>query len=248
MLFYAKSPVFYSIVFCKKTRYRATTLHEGKIMAKFSTILFDLDGTITDPKSGITKSVAYALDYFHIPYPSLDSLCTFIGPPLRDSFSEYGVKERDLKLAIEKYREYYIHENGIFDLTIYPGFAQMLKKLKQADKKIILATCKTRIYAMDILEHFSLASYFDFVSGSELDGTRITKGEVIAYALAQTKTEASPQVIMVGDRKHDILGAKENNLQVASVGYGYGSREEFLAHHTDFILETVNDLEHFLLQ
>lgn len=101
---------------------------------------------------------------------------------------------------------------------------------------------------MDILEHFSLASYFDFVSGSELDGTRITKGEVIAYALAQTKTEASPQVIMVGDRKHDILGAKENNLQVASVGYGYGSREEFLAHHTDFILETVNDLEHFLLQ
>lgn len=216
-------------------------------MAKFSTILFDLDGTITDPKSGITKSVAYALDYFHIPYPSLDSLCTFIGPPLRDSFAEYGVKESDLKRAIEKYREYYIHENGIFDLTIYPGFAQMLEKLKQADKKIILATCKTRIYAMDILEHFSLASYFDFVSGSELDGTRITKGEVIAYALSETKTQASSQVIMVGDRKHDILGAKENNLQVASVCYGYGTKEEFLSHHTDFIIETVKDLEQFLL-
>ena len=248
MLFYAKSPVFYSVVFCEKKRYRATISYEGKTMAKFSTILFDLDGTITDPKNGITKSVAYALDYFHIPYPSLDSLCTFIGPPLRDSFSEYGVKESDLKLASEKYREYYIQENGIFDLTIYPGFMDMLKKLKQAEKKIFLATCKTRIYANDILEHFSLAPYFDFVSGSELDGTRITKGEVIAYALAETKTQASEQVIMVGDRKHDILGAKENSLQVASVLYGYGTREEFLAHHTDFIVETVKDLEQFLLQ
>lgn len=217
-------------------------------MAKFSTILFDLDGTISDPKSGITKSVAYALDYLKIPYPSLDSLCVFIGPPLRDSFSDYGVKENDIGLAIEKYREYYIRENGIFDLKIYAGFADMLKKLKQADKKIFLATCKTRIFAQDILEHFSLAQYFDFVSGSELDGTRITKGEVIAYALAETKTPASSEVIMVGDRKHDIIGAKENNLQVASVLYGYGNREEFEAHHTDFIVETVKDLEQFLLQ
>lgn len=217
-------------------------------MAKFSTILFDLDGTITDPKGGITKSVAYALDYLKIPYPSLDSLCVFIGPPLRDSFSDYGVKPQDIGLAIEKYREYYIRENGIFDLKIYPGFADMLKKLKQADKKIFLATCKVRTYAQGILEHFSLAQYFDFVSGSELDGTRITKGEVIAYALSETKTPVSSDVIMVGDRKHDIIGAKENNLQVASILYGYGTRAEFEAHHTDFIIDTVKDLEQFLLQ
>lgn len=223
-------------------------VHQGGIMARFSTILFDLDGTISDPKSGITKSVAYALDYLKIPYPSLDSLTVFIGPPLRDSFLDYGVKERDVNTAIAKYREYYTNENGIFDLTVYAGFAGMLEKLKRADKKIFLATCKVRSYAREILEHFSLAQYFDFISGSELDGTRTSKSEVIAFALEQTKTQASSEVIMVGDRKHDIIGAKDNKLQVASVLYGYGSTEEFLEHKTDFIIDTVQDLETFLLQ
>lgn len=217
-------------------------------MAKYSTILFDLDGTITDPKGGITKSVAYALDYLHIGYPSLDSLCVFIGPPLREAFLAYGVQEKDIETAVAKYREYYIREQGIFDLTVYEGFGEMLEKLKQADKKIMLATCKVRSYARDILEKFSLLQYFDFVSGSELDGTRSSKSEVIAFALEQTGTAAAPDVIMVGDRKHDIIGAKDNHLQVASVLYsGYGSREEFLEHKTDFIIETVKDLQNFLL-
>ena len=210
-------------------------VHQGGIMARFSTILFDLDGTISDPKSGITKSVAYALDYLKIPYPSLDSLTVFIGPPLRDSFLDYGVKERDVNTAIAKYREYYTNENGIFDLTVY-------------DKKIFLATCKVRSYAREILDHFSLAQYFDFISGSELDGTRTSKSEVIAFALEQTKTQASSEVIMVGDRKHDIIGAKDNQLQVVSVLYGYGSKEEFLEYKTDFIIDTVQNLETFLLQ
>lgn len=218
-------------------------------MAQFSTVLFDLDGTITDPKGGITKSVAHALDYLNIAYPSLDSLCVFIGPPLREAFSAYGVPEKDIETAVAKYREYYIQERGIFDLTVYEGFGEMLEKLKQADKKILLATCKVRSYAEEILEKFSLLRYFDFVSGSELDGTRSSKSEVIAFALEQTKTVVGPDVIMVGDRKHDIIGARDNRLQVASVLYsGYGSREEFTEYKTDFIIETVKDLEAFLLK
>ena len=220
---------------------------EGNIMAKFSTILLDLDGTITDPKSGITKSVAYALDFLKVSYPSLDSLTTFIGPPLKDSFMGYGLNEKDAQIAIEKYREYYVKENGIFDLTIYAGFKEMLENLKKADKKICLATCKVRSYAHDILEHFSLVQYFDFISGSELDGSRSTKSEVIAFALEQTNTKVDNSVIMVGDRKHDIIGARDNNLQVASVLYGYGTREEFAEYKTDFVIDTVKDLEKFLL-
>lgn len=217
-------------------------------MPHFSTVLLDLDGTITDPKGGITKSVAYALDYLKIDYPSLDSLCVFIGPPLRDAFLDYGVKEKDLETAVAKYREYYTREKGIFDLKIYDGFGDMLENLKKADKKICLATCKVRQYARDILEHFSLLQYFDFVSGSELDGTRSSKSEVIAFALEQTQTKVSPEVIMVGDRKHDIIGARDNKIQVASILYGYGTKEEFLEYKTDYILETVKDLEKFLLQ
>lgn len=218
-------------------------------MAQFSTVLFDLDGTITNPEAGITKSVAYALDYLKIDYPSLHSLRVFIGPPLREAFLDFGVKQKDVETAVAKYREYYIEEQGIFDLTIYDGFGEMLEKLKQADKRIFLATCKVRSYAREILEKFSLAAYFDFISGSELDGTRSSKSEVIAFALSETKTIPSPQVIMVGDRKHDIVGAKDNHLQVASVLYsGYGSREEFLEYKTDFIIGTVKDLEAFLLK
>ncbi len=215
-------------------------------MSKFTYILFDLDGTITNPKSGITKSVAHALDYFSIPYHSLDDLTYFIGPPLHLSFAAAGVKEEDIPMAIEKYRELY-NESGKFDCHIYDGIPDLLQTLKKNDKKIFLATSKVREYAIEILEHFDLIDYFDFVSGSEFDGSRTAKADVIAFALEQTKTKVSPAMIMIGDRKHDIIGAKAHGITTLSIRYGYGTDEEFISEGADYILDSVQDLKKFLI-
>ncbi len=216
-------------------------------MSQFSHILLDLDGTVTNPQEGITKSVAYALDYFSIPHKGLSSLCTFIGPPLDQSFMEYGIKKEDIPLAIKKFREYYA-DKGIYECYLFEGMQGLLQNLKHHDKKIYLATSKVRDYAKQILKHYDIIEYFDFVSGSEFDGTRTLKADVIAFALSQTNTMPSSSVAMVGDRKHDIIGAKTHKLFAVSVLYGFGSKEEFQEHGTDHIAETVEDLGQFLLR
>lgn len=211
-------------------------------MRDYKYILFDLDGTLTDPKEGITKSVAYALKHFGIDVEDLDTLCKFIGPPLKDSFMHYyGLSEDDAHLAVEKYREYF-EPCGMFQNKVYDGVENLLKELKTSGKEIVLATSKPGVYAQKILEHFHLDSYFSYVAGSELDGRRVKKGDVIAYALEKMNIKECSQAVMIGDREHDIIGAKEHGLSCIGVLYGYGSREEFERYGADCIVETVSEL------
>ncbi len=203
-------------------------------------ILFDLDGTITDSKQGITNSVAYALKYLGISVENPDTLCKFIGPPLTESFKEYyNLSDIETETAIQKYREYY-SEKGIYENELYSEIIHLLEKLKQNGKKIILATSKPTIYAKKILEYFNLEQYFHFIAGSEMNLSRYKKEDVIRYAIEQNKIVDKVEVIMVGDRKHDIIGAKENEIASVGVLYGYGGREELSG--ADFIVEKVADL------
>lgn len=213
------------------------------VMEDYRYILFDLDGTLTDPKEGITKSVAHALHSFGIEVEDLDSLCKFIGPPLKDSFMKYyDMSEENAENAVEKYREYFA-PCGLFQNKVYEGVDKMLKNLQERGKTIILATSKPTVYARQILEHFQLDSYFTYIAGSELDGRRVKKGDVIAYALKNAGIEDKAAAVMVGDREHDIIGAKENGLDCIGVLYGYGCTEEFEKNGADYIVKTVEELE-----
>ena len=205
-------------------------------------ILFDLDGTLTDPKLGITKSVAYALKSYGIEVDDLDSLLKFIGPPLKDSFVKYyGFSEEQGVEAVEKYREYF-KPYGIYENKVYDGVENMLAKLVKCGKKVILATSKPTVFAKVILEHFKLDHYFTCVVGSELDGSRVKKGDVVAEALRQAGVTDKSQAVMIGDREHDIIGAKENGIDSISVLYGYGDRAEHEAAGAGVIVESVEEL------
>mgnify|MGYP001264956197 CR=1 FL=1 len=211
-------------------------------MKKYTTILFDLDGTLTDPKVGITKSVAYALKSFGIEVEELDSLCKFIGPPLKVSFKKYyGFSEQDCIKAIEKYREYF-RETGMFENKVYPGIEKLLENLRQNGRKLFVATSKPTVFAIRILEHFNLLRYFDYVAGSELDGSRDSKSDVIKFVLQQNSVTNLTNVVMIGDREHDVIGAKENNIDVIGVLYGYGDREELEKSGATYIVETIEEL------
>ena len=222
-----------------------------KINKKY--ILFDMDGTITDSKPGILKSVQYAMKSFGVAITDeeLDSYSFFLGPPLRDSFKiireRFGLNISEEE-AVAKYREYYIPE-GMFDNTVYPGVGELLKNLKDSGKIIILATSKAEKYAREILEHFDLLKYFDFTAGAELDGRRSDKTEVISHALAYfniISSEEKAQAIMIGDREHDIAGAKKAGIESAGVLYGYGSKEELELAGADHIVKSVDELTKLL--
>ena len=210
-------------------------------------ILFDLDGTLTDPKEGITKSVAYALESFGIHVEDLDSLCKFIGPPLKESFMVYyELDDAQGDQAVEKYRERFA-VTGLFENKVYPGIREMLELLKEQGKTLLVATSKPSIYARQILEHFDLMKYFTFLSGSELDGTRVDKAEGITYALQENKIQDLSKVIMIGDREHDIIGANKNGIDSIGVLYGYGCREEFEKNHASYVAKQVEELKEILL-
>lgn len=216
-------------------------------MTQYRYLLFDLDGTLTDPKPGITGCVAYALESFGIHVENLDTLTCFIGPPLVDSFMEfYGFSKEQAEAACAKYRERF-SVTGLYENAVYDGIPELLNDLKKEGYQIILATSKPHVYANKILEHFQLAQYFDFVAGSELNGTRNTKGDVISYALQSCHITDCSQALMIGDRKHDIIGAKENHLTCLGVLFGYGDRPEHEAAGADYIVETVEELRRFLL-
>lgn len=210
-------------------------------------ILFDLDGTITDPKLGITKSVKYALNKFNIEVDNLDSLCKFIGPSLKDSFIDfYGFTEENAEDAIKYYREYF-SVYGLYENFVYENLESMLIQLKEHGKSLIIATSKPAVFAEKILEHFGLMKYFDFVGGSNLDGTRVNKNEVILHALSKNNIENLSEVIMIGDRKHDILGAKSVGIESIGVLYGYGDYDELNSNGADYIVESVRELASLLL-
>lgn len=205
-------------------------------------IFFDLDGTLTDPALGITNSVMHALKKFDIPVPPREELYKFIGPPLLDSFSEYyGLSHDDSVRAIAYYREYFTVD-GMFENSVYDGIPEMLEKLKNLGKKLIVATSKPEEFSIKIAEHFDLLKYFDFVAGSTLDETRTGKSEVIEYALHRLGDPDKFKIIMVGDREHDVKGAHENGLPCVGVLYGYGNREEFLECNADYIASDVDEL------
>lgn len=207
-------------------------------------ILFDLDGTLTDPMMGITKSVRYALNYYGIEVKDLNDLLPFIGPPLRDSFKEYyGFDEAKANEAVEKYREYY-KTDGIFDNKVYQGMVECLQTLKDNGKKLYVATSKPEFFAKQIIEHFSLSKYFEYVGGSEFN-SREKKAEVIEYVLKTNQIDNN-DVIMVGDRKHDIIGAHENKIPCVGVLYGYGTEDELKQYQADYLVSTVEELTELL--
>ena len=209
-------------------------------------LLFDLDGTLTDPKEGITKSVRHALKAYNIEVEDLDTLCCFIGPPLKDSFIEYyGFSEEDAVNAIGVYREYF-SDRGIFENEVYEGIEEMLKALTSSGKKLFVASSKPEVFVRKIMEHFGLDSYFTFMGGADLGETRVKKADVIRYVLAENGITDLEKVIMIGDRKHDILRAREVGVDSVGVLYGYGDREELTGAQADFLAETVFDLQNLL--
>lgn len=214
-------------------------------------LLFDLDGTLTDPKVGITTCVQYALASFGIEEPDLDKLEPFIGPPLKDSFMEfYHMNEADAQAAVDKYRERF-RDTGIFENEIYAGVPQMLKTLKAKGLQLAVASSKPTVFVERILDHFHIAKYFKVVVGSELDGTRVEKDQVVEEALRQLfgdEPVEKDQVYMIGDRRFDVEGARAQGIESVGVTYGYGSMEELKAARADYIVRSVEELQRFLLR
>ena len=216
-------------------------------MVKYEHLLFDLDGTLTDPMLGITSSVRYALSHFGIEVEDLRSLCPFIGPPLIDSFMRfYGMDENDARVAVEKYREYFA-ARGIFENEMYPGMDVLLADLRKAGMKILLATSKPEEFAVRILEHFGIAVYFDFVGAATMDGRRSEKVDVVSHVLESMKLRGKGDVVMIGDRKYDIAGAHMNGIPAIGVLYGYGNKEELSSAGADYLVADLDGLRSLLL-
>jgi phosphoglycolate phosphatase len=192
-----------------------------------TTLFFDLDGTLTDPKPGITGSIQYALEKLGRQVPSQDELAWCIGPPLRASFVALLGGEEQADRGVELYRERF-GDVGLFENSVYPDIEAVLAALGKSHPRMFVATSKPHVFAKRIIDHFGLTRHFEHVFGSELDGTRVHKDELLAYALRHTGVAPS-QALMIGDRSHDVLGAKANGMAALGVTYGYGSREELLA-------------------
>ena len=209
----------------------------------FDYLFFDLDGTLTDPAQGITNSFIHALKYFGIEIPSYETLCTFIGPPLPETFkTQFGFDGQKVAEGVKKYREYFATK-GLLENSVYSGIPELLAGLKAAGKKLVVATSKPEEYSVRIIEHFGLAQYFENVCGSLMDESRSKKDEVIAYAIERNHISDKSKILMIGDRKHDILGAKKIGLKSCGVLFGYGSREELEEAGADFISENVSRLD-----
>jgi phosphoglycolate phosphatase len=204
-------------------------------------ILFDLDGTLTDPALGITNSIMHALSKMGREIPPRESLYCFIGPPLIPAFMNFlGMSEEEAKTALLYYREYF-SERGLFENTPYDGIAEVLAELKSRGYRLAVATSKPEVFATRIAERFALAEYFDCICGATLDETRTKKADVIEYALGQLG--ATPdECIMIGDRHHDIDGAHTFGMKSIGVLWGYGSRDELTEAGADAIAETVADV------
>lgn len=208
----------------------------------YSLCLFDLDGTLTNPKEGITKSVQYALARFGIEVENLDTLVDFIGPPLRESFQKfYGFSPEQAEQAIAAYREYYTRQ-GIFENELYEGCDRLLGTLARRGVRMAMATSKPAVFAEKIAVHYNIRQYFDFIAGSELDGTRDRKSEVILHALHNVDPTQSLRRVMIGDRKHDVQGAKQTDTDCIGVTWGYGSRQELETAGALYTVDTINQL------
>lgn len=205
-------------------------------------ILFDLDGTLTDPIEGMTRCFHYALERMSVPLPTQAELYLHIGPPLRSTFSQI-MKTSDealIERAVSLYRERFA-EAGMFENEVYDGVPEMLAALQSSAKRLFVATSKAQVYSERILEHFNLSTYFEGVYGSELSGRFDNKADLIRHILASESLIAD-ETLMVGDRKYDIAGAKKNLCFAAGVTYGYGSAEELIEAGADYICHSPNDM------
>lgn len=210
-------------------------------------ILFDLDGTLTNPKEGITRCVQYALQRFGIEEPDLDRLVPFIGPPLMQSFRDfYQMSEEDARKAVDTYRKRF-GTIGLFENEVYPGIPELLHALQQQGKILAIASSKPTVYVEQILEHFHLKEYFAVIQGSNLDGTGVAKQEVILEALRRLDNPSTDELLMVGDRKFDVLGAKAMGFPCIGVRFGFAAPGELESSGAVFIAETVADLQQYLL-
>ncbi len=206
--------------------------------------LFDLDGTLTDPKEGITKSFRYALEKMGVESPELSELERYIGPPLVKSFQEF-FSEEDAKRAVVFYRERF-RDIGIFENGVYDGIEEMLKAAKESGKKLALATSKPQHFAQIIMDHYGLSQYIDVLVGSRADGQ--TKADVIrqVFVEAGLTDETKKCAIMVGDRLHDIEGAKECGIDSLGVRFGYAKEHELEDAGADYIVATTEELREFI--
>ncbi len=211
-------------------------------MSNYKYALFDLDGTLTDPGEGITRSVQHALAKFGIVVEDRRELYCFIGPPLHESFEKYyGFSTEDAFRAVDAYREYFAVK-GIFENEVYAGIRETLAVLRERGIKISLATSKPEIYAGQILEHFDLIGYFDAVAGSEMDGSRTKKAEVIERALMLLGNPDLRECVMIGDREHDVLGGVAHGMDTVGVTFGYGSEDELRGAGATHIAHTPSEI------
>ena len=208
------------------------------------TILFDLDGTLTDSGEGIINCVIYALERFGLPIPERDSLRYFVGPPLHESFIKQGVPADQAEEAVAVYRERYV-PTGMFENTPYPGVRELLERLKEAGYTLYVASSKPEWMCVEILKHFDLAKYFDQICGATMDTSRTNKEAVIAYLLGISGT--SEKMIMVGDTKFDVLGAKFHGIPCIGVSWGYGKVSEMQEAGAVAISDTMEQLLDALL-
>lgn len=212
----------------------------------YKVILFDLDGTLTESGEGIMKSVQYALEKVGKPEPELDKLRVFVGPPLMEQFMKYAhLDEETAKQAVAYYRERY-SVTGIYENSPYAGIEQVLAELRAKGYLLAVASSKPEYYVTKILDHFHLTSYFHEIVGSEMSGTRTKKTEVIEEALKRMGfRNRREEVLMVGDKEQDVLGARASSLECLAVSYGYGTVEELEAAKPIKIVHSVEELQDF---
>lgn len=214
----------------------------------YTTFLFDLDGTVTDPKKGIVNSVLYALEKVGIEELHVSELDSFIGPPIQQSFVErYNMNEGEVERAVFYFREY-LKQRGLLENSVYEGIPNLLKQLKNTGNRLFIATSKPTIFARQVIEHFQLTNYFEDIIGSNLNGTRIKKEEIIAHILQQNEGLNKEEVVMIGDRKHDIIGANHDGIASIGVLYGYGSENELIEVSATHIAKDIEELHHFCIE
>lgn len=215
-------------------------------MKSYSTILFDLDGTLSDSSQGIINSIIYALEKYDVNDYDMSLLRKFLGPPLHESFEKFMGFDKEKSLqAVKLYREYF-SSKGLFENEIYGGVSDLLQNLKENGKALIVATSKPQLFTDRIMEHFNLAKYFDFIAGSNMDTTRSKKAEVIEYALSECNIKDKSKVVMIGDRAEDMIGAQTVGVDSIGVEYGYGTFDELKNAGATYIVKTVDELKDLL--
>lgn len=214
----------------------------------YKTFLFDLDGTLTDPKEGIINSVLYALEKIGIEEVNISELDSFIGPPIQQSFVDrYNMNEIEVERAVFYFREY-LKQSGLLENKVYDGITTLLQELKDAGNRLFVATSKPTVFAKQVIEHFQLTSFFEEIVGSNLDGTRIKKEEIIAHILQTNEELKKEEMVMIGDRKHDVIGANSNGIASIGVLYGYGSEIELSDAGAIHIVKDVEELQSFCIE